>query len=126
MTCEKFEYLRYLLVLHVTWTAWKPGRPGAQVTGIPGTTGELHIPDAGQSQETLTEEGQHVMKLSKADVSVLLSVSNFSERNRVQICFKLGAKFLVDDSLENLLKCANHTNPTPVLLFGRNQWNLRR
>jgi hypothetical protein len=37
----------------------------------------------------------------------------------------LGAKFLVDDSLENSLKCATHPTPTPVLLFGNNEWGKR-
>ncbi|KAI0803115.1 hypothetical protein BC629DRAFT_1491838 [Irpex lacteus] len=62
----------------------------------------------GQSQETLAEDNLFVTKLSKAD-----------------ICVKLGAKFLVDDSLENSLKCATHPTPTPVLLFGKNEWNQR-
>lgn len=43
----------------------------------------------------------------------------------LQVCKKLGAKFLIDDSLENALKCATHENPTPVLLFGYNAWNQR-
>ena len=37
----------------------------------------------------------------------------------------MGAKFLVDDSLENSLKCATHPTPTPVLLFGKNEWSQR-
>ena len=41
------------------------------------------------------------------------------------MCLKLNAKFLIDDSLENALKCVNHPNPTPVLLFGNNAWNQR-
>lgn len=41
------------------------------------------------------------------------------------MCKKLNAKFLVDDSLENALKCATHAEPTPVLLFGDNAWNQR-
>lgn len=62
----------------------------------------------GQSQETLAEEHEVLTKLSKADV-----------------CKKLNAKFLVDDSLENALKCVTHPEPTPVLLFGDNAWNQR-
>ncbi|KAI0706061.1 hypothetical protein BC835DRAFT_1311935 [Cytidiella melzeri] len=76
---------------------------------------ETHYPNifddmicTGQSQETLGDANQFVTKLSKAD-----------------ICAKLGAKFLVDDSLENSLKCATHSTPTPVLLFGKNEWNQR-
>ena len=42
-----------------------------------------------------------------------------------QVCLKIGAKFLVDDSLENALKCARHKQPTPALLFGNNAWNQR-
>lgn len=37
----------------------------------------------------------------------------------------MGAKFLIDDSLENALKCVYHIPPTQVLLFGDNQWNKR-
>ena len=37
----------------------------------------------------------------------------------------MGAKFLIDDSLENSLKCLNHIPPIQVLLFGDNQWNKR-
>lgn len=43
----------------------------------------------------------------------------------VQVCLTIGAKFLIDDSLENALKCAKHPQPTPVLLFGNNAWNQR-
>ncbi|PSR80711.1 hypothetical protein PHLCEN_2v6627 [Hermanssonia centrifuga] len=62
----------------------------------------------GQSQETLAEKSEVLTKLSKADV-----------------CLKLKAKVLIDDSLENALKCALHPQPTPVLLFGNNAWNQR-
>lgn len=60
----------------------------------------------GQSQETLADEHELVTKLSKADV-----------------CRKIGAKFLVDDSAENALKCACAAPPVPVLLFGEYAWN---
>lgn len=43
----------------------------------------------------------------------------------IQVCLKLGAKLLIDDSLENALKCVNHPQPTPTLLFGDNAWNQR-
>ncbi|KAI0757327.1 hypothetical protein C8Q80DRAFT_1133095 [Daedaleopsis nitida] len=62
----------------------------------------------GQSQETLTDEKELVTKLSKADV-----------------CRKIGAKFMIDDSIENALKCVTADPPVPVLLFGDYQWNQR-
>ncbi|KAI0359046.1 hypothetical protein OH77DRAFT_1473609 [Trametes cingulata] len=60
----------------------------------------------GQSQETLTDEKELVTKLSKADV-----------------CRKIGAKFIIDDSAENALKCACADPPVPTLLFGDYAWN---
>jgi hypothetical protein len=33
---------------------------------------------------------------------------------------------LIDDSIENALQCATHSEPTPVLLFGDYEWNKRR
>ncbi|EKM60797.1 uncharacterized protein PHACADRAFT_246940 [Phanerochaete carnosa HHB-10118-sp] len=62
----------------------------------------------GQSQETLADEHEALTKLSKADV-----------------CKKLNAKFLIDDSLENALLCVTHAEPIPVLLFGTSAWNVR-
>ncbi|KAI8995432.1 hypothetical protein BD414DRAFT_479513 [Trametes punicea] len=62
----------------------------------------------GQSQETLADEHELVTKLSKADV-----------------CRKIGAKFIVDDSIENGLKCVTTEPKVPVLLFGDYQWNQR-
>ncbi|KAI0651534.1 hypothetical protein C8Q79DRAFT_1004822 [Trametes meyenii] len=62
----------------------------------------------GQSQETLADEHELVTKLSKADV-----------------CRKLKAKFLIDDSAENATKCVTSSPPVPVLLFGDNAWNQR-
>ncbi|KAH9891014.1 hypothetical protein C8Q73DRAFT_702559 [Cubamyces lactineus] len=62
----------------------------------------------GQSQETLTDEHELVTKLSKAGV-----------------CRKIGAKFIVDDSVENALKCVQADPPVPVLLFGDYSWNQR-
>lgn len=61
----------------------------------------------GQSQETLSDN-EVLTKLSKADV-----------------CRKLKAKVMIDDSLENALKCATATPPVPILLFGDNEWNQR-
>jgi hypothetical protein len=43
-----------------------------------------------------------------------------------QVCLDLGAKLLIDDSLENALLCASHNPPTPVLLFGDYEWNKRQ
>ena len=37
----------------------------------------------------------------------------------------MGAKFLIDDSLENAMKCLDHSPPIRVLLFGDNEWNKR-
>ncbi|EMD41551.1 hypothetical protein CERSUDRAFT_110103 [Gelatoporia subvermispora B] len=62
----------------------------------------------GQSQETLAEEGEVLTKLSKAEV-----------------CAKLGAKLMIDDSVENALKCAKATPPVAVLLLGDYAWNQR-
>ncbi|CDO70228.1 hypothetical protein BN946_scf184942.g28 [Trametes cinnabarina] len=62
----------------------------------------------GQSMETLTDEHELVTKLSKADV-----------------CRKLKAKFLVDDSAENAVKCVTTEPQVPVLLFGGYAWNQR-
>jgi len=43
-----------------------------------------------------------------------------------EVCLDLGAKLLIDDSLENALLCASHNPPTPVLLFGDYEWNKRQ
>ncbi|KAI9068017.1 hypothetical protein FKP32DRAFT_1643051 [Trametes sanguinea] len=60
----------------------------------------------GQSMETLVDQQELVTKLSKADV-----------------CRKLGAKFLIDDSAENAIKCVTTEPQVPVLLFGDYAWN---
>ena len=44
---------------------------------------------------------------------------------RPQVCRKIGAKFLIDDSAENSIKCACANPPVPVLLFGDYAWNQR-
>ncbi len=44
---------------------------------------------------------------------------------RTQVCRKIGAKLLIDDSVENALKCVTTEPPVPVLLFGDYQWNKR-
>ena len=43
----------------------------------------------------------------------------------IQVCRKLRAKFLIDDSMENALKCVVTDPPVPVLLFGNYSWNTR-
>ncbi|CCM00320.1 uncharacterized protein FIBRA_02350 [Fibroporia radiculosa] len=68
----------------------------------------------GMSQETLADERVLATKLSKAQ-------SNFG----LKVCKTLGAKLMIDDSLENSLKCMRSDPPQPVLLFGDYQWNKR-
>lgn len=43
-----------------------------------------------------------------------------------EICRKLSASLLIDDSVENVLACVNtQPRPTPALLFGDYEWNKR-
>ncbi|KAF7310567.1 Protein kinase domain-containing protein [Mycena chlorophos] len=42
-----------------------------------------------------------------------------------QVCTKLGAQVLIDDSSENAIQCGTALQPTPVLLFGEYPWNRR-
>ena len=42
-----------------------------------------------------------------------------------QVCRRIGAKFLIDDSVENAIKCVTADPPVPVLLFGDYAWNQR-
>lgn len=50
---------------------------------------------------------------------------------KAEVCIRVGAKILIDDSLENALACAEYVSPSgdgvapPVLLFGDYQWNKR-
>lgn len=51
---------------------------------------------------------------------------------KAEVCIRIGAKLLIDDSLENAVACAEYVSPTgedgvapPVLLFGDYQWNKR-
>lgn len=50
---------------------------------------------------------------------------------KAEICIRIGAKLLIDDSLENAVACAKYISPSgdgagpPVLLFGDYQWNRR-
>ena len=41
------------------------------------------------------------------------------------MCRRLGAKVLIDDSVQNALMCVTTDPPVPVLLFGNHQWNQR-
>ncbi|KAF8139983.1 hypothetical protein EV363DRAFT_1311270 [Boletus edulis] len=50
---------------------------------------------------------------------------------KAEVCIRIGAKLLIDDSLENAVACAEHVSPNgddivpSVLLFGDYQWNKR-
>ncbi|KAG1754986.1 uncharacterized protein EDB91DRAFT_264516 [Suillus paluster] len=54
-----------------------------------------------------------------------------TQLSKAEVCIDIGAKLLIDDSLENALACAHHipldgaTKPPPVLLFGSYEWNKR-
>lgn len=41
------------------------------------------------------------------------------------MCHRLKAKLMIDDSIENCLKCVHADPPVPTLLFGENAWNER-
>ncbi|OJA07628.1 hypothetical protein AZE42_01122 [Rhizopogon vesiculosus] len=51
--------------------------------------------------------------------------------SKAQVCIDIGAKLLIDDSLEHALACVNYipldgvAKPPPVLLFGSYEWNKR-
>jgi len=53
------------------------------------------------------------------------------ELTKAEVCIRVGAKLLIDDSLENAVACAEYVSPSgdgvapPVLLFGDYQWNRR-
>lgn len=49
---------------------------------------------------------------------------------KAEVCIRIGAKLLIDDSLENAMACAEYVSPSgevapPVLLFGDYQWSTR-
>ncbi|KAH0838550.1 hypothetical protein J3R83DRAFT_6869 [Lanmaoa asiatica] len=50
---------------------------------------------------------------------------------KAEVCIRIGAKLLIDDSLENAVACAEYVSPSgdgvapSVLLFGYYQWNKR-
>lgn len=50
---------------------------------------------------------------------------------KAEVCIRIGAKLLIDDSLENAVDCAEYVPPSedsvapPVLLFGDYQWHRR-
>ncbi|KAG2754434.1 hypothetical protein P692DRAFT_20827618 [Suillus brevipes Sb2] len=54
-----------------------------------------------------------------------------TQLSKAEVCIDIGAKLLIDDSMENALACAYHipldgvTKPPPVLLFGSYEWNKR-
>ncbi|KAG1885588.1 hypothetical protein F4604DRAFT_109614 [Suillus subluteus] len=54
-----------------------------------------------------------------------------TQLSKAEVCIDIGAKLLIDDSMENALACAYHipldgvTKPPPVLLFGSYGWNKR-
>lgn len=54
-----------------------------------------------------------------------------TQLGKAEVCIDIGAKLLIDDSMENALACAYHipldgvTKPPPVLLFGSYEWNKR-
>lgn len=67
-----------------------------------------------------------VTRLSKAQVGSLVNIVITSELTYgVKVCADLGAKLLIDDSIENAMQCATATPPTTTLLFGNYQWNQR-
>lgn len=97
---------------------------------------ETHFPGmfdgmicTGQSQETLAEPHEALTKLSKAGVSQISTNDacdgEWADCWMYQVCHKLGAKLLIDDSIENALKCLHADPPVPVLLFGDREWNKR-
>lgn len=51
--------------------------------------------------------------------------------SKAEVCVDIGAKLLIDDSMENALACADYipldgvAKPPPVLLFGAYEWNRR-
>ncbi|EIW86468.1 hypothetical protein CONPUDRAFT_86438 [Coniophora puteana RWD-64-598 SS2] len=63
------------------------------------------------------------------------SVFTATKLSKADVCIDLGAKVLIDDSIENALSCARHKpmqessqntlGPPTVLLFGAYQWNSR-
>jgi len=44
---------------------------------------------------------------------------------KAEVCHRLNAKVLIDDSVENALSCSQADPPINVLLFGAYQWNQR-
>ncbi|KAI5123754.1 hypothetical protein M0805_000345 [Coniferiporia weirii] len=49
-----------------------------------------------------------------------------SRAGKDEVCHRIGAKLLIDDSAENALACARDASPPiPVLLFGDYSWNKR-
>jgi len=66
-----------------------------------------------------------------ADASTHKEYTIATGLSKAEVCIDIGAKLLIDDSLENALACADYipldgvTRPPPVLLFGSYEWNKR-
>jgi len=60
------------------------------------------------------------------DMTVQSGHELVTKLTKQEVCMDLGAKLLIDDSLENALLCSSYNPPTPVLLFGDYEWNKRQ
>jgi len=49
----------------------------------------------------------------------------YGKLSKSEVCHRIGAKLLIDDSAENVLACASATPPVTTILFGDYQWNKR-
>ncbi|KIK99785.1 hypothetical protein PAXRUDRAFT_822402 [Paxillus rubicundulus Ve08.2h10] len=65
-------------------------------------------------------------------VGQVLSNGSPKRVTKAEVCIDLGAKLLIDDSMDNALACARYLAPDgvakvppPVLLFGTYEWNKR-
>lgn len=72
-----------------------------------------------------TKDGVDASAVARKDHEIATQLS------KAEVCIDIGAKLLIDDSMENALACAYHipldgvTRPPPVLLFGSYEWNKR-
>ncbi|KAG6335623.1 hypothetical protein ID866_3459 [Astraeus odoratus] len=68
-----------------------------------------------------------VYKASAADVNPEVAIKS----SKARVCIDIGARLLVDDSVENAMECAKYVaqsdkgTPPQVLLFGSYEWNRR-
>lgn len=75
--------------------------------------------------EKRTTDGIDTLTSARKDHEVVTRLS------KAEVCIDIGAKLLIDDSMENALACAYHipldgvTKPPPVILFGSYEWNKR-